>query len=78
MAEFLICRIDRQSIADRESSSHAQKTDPLFRFAVRIDNGFLDERLEPLLAESRTSGHRRIAAVTRPLDGGMTPTSLAA
>jgi hypothetical protein len=39
---------------------HAQKTHPLFRLAVRIDDGFLDERLEPLLAESRTSGHRRI------------------
>jgi hypothetical protein len=39
---------------------HAQKSDSLFRFAVCIDNGFLDERLEPLLAESRTSGHRRL------------------
>lgn len=36
---------------------HTQKPHPLFRFAVRIDNRFLDERLEPLFAESRTSGH---------------------
>jgi len=41
---------------------HAQKSDPLFRFAVRVDNGFLDERLELLLAESRPSGHRCYAA----------------
>jgi len=39
---------------------HAQKPHSLFRFAVRIDNGVLDECLEPLLADSRTSGHRRI------------------
>jgi hypothetical protein len=40
---------------------HAQKPHALFRFAVRIDNGVLDERLETLLAESRTRGHGRIA-----------------
>jgi hypothetical protein len=39
---------------------HAQKTDPLFRVAVRIDNRFLNERLETLFAESRASGHHRV------------------
>lgn len=36
---------------------HAQKTDTLFRFAVRIDDGFLDQRLDLRFAQSSSSRH---------------------
>jgi len=36
---------------------HTQKTDALFRFAVRIDDGFLDQRLNLRFTQASSSGH---------------------
>jgi hypothetical protein len=47
----------RRERADQVLLEHAQETDALFRFAVRIDDGFLDQRLELRFAQSPSSGH---------------------
>ncbi len=52
LAEHLRAKGTRQMFLE-----HAEKTDALFRIAIRINNGFLNEGLKPPFAEPPTCGH---------------------